>query len=103
MALFKANPSPFCLLDEADAALDEKNVERYAGVVKEYANDTQFIVITHNKRTMAVCDTLHGVTQEQLGVSKRVTVSLSGDSNLDLLKGKGGLTMAAQAAAAPPA
>jgi chromosome segregation protein len=103
MALFKANPSPFCLLDEADAALDEKNVERYAGVVKEYANDTQFIVITHNKRTMAVCDTLHGVTQEQLGVSKRVTVSLSGDSNLDMLKGKGGLTMAAQAAAAPPA
>ncbi|MBV8881312.1 MAG: AAA family ATPase, partial [Planctomycetaceae bacterium] len=101
MALFKANPSPFCLLDEADAALDEKNVERYAGVVKEYANDTQFIVITHNKRTMAVCDTLHGVTQEQLGISKRVSVSLSGDSNLDLLKGKGGQTMAAQAAAAP--
>jgi chromosome segregation protein len=89
MALFKANPSPFCLLDEADAALDEKNVERYAGVVKEYAADTQFIVITHNKRTMAVCDTLHGVTQEQQGVSKRVSVSLSGDSNLDLLKGKG--------------
>jgi chromosome segregation protein len=91
MALFKANPSPFCLLDEADAALDEKNVERYAGVVKEYASDTQFIVITHNKRTMAVCDTLHGVTQEQQGVSKRVSVSLSGDSNLDMLKGKGGL------------
>jgi chromosome segregation protein len=102
MALFKANPSPFCLLDEADAALDEKNVERYAGVVKEYANDTQFIVITHNKRTMAVCDTLHGVTQEQLGVSKRVSVSLSGDASLDLLKGKGGQTMAAQAAAAAP-
>ncbi|MBI3858347.1 MAG: chromosome segregation protein SMC, partial [Planctomycetes bacterium] len=58
MALFKANPSPFCLLDEADAALDEKNVERYAGVVKEYSSDTQFIVITHNKRTMAVCDAL---------------------------------------------
>ena len=91
MALFKANPSPFCLLDEADAALDEKNVERYAGVVKEYASDTQFIVITHNKRTMAVCDTLHGVTQEQQGVSKRVSVSLTGDSNLEMLKGKGGL------------
>jgi len=64
--------------------------------VKEYASDTQFIVITHNKRTMAVCDTLHGVTQEQQGVSKRVSVSLSGDSNLDLLKGKG-----AQPAPAP--
>ncbi|HEV3027489.1 MAG TPA: hypothetical protein VG457_07940, partial [Planctomycetota bacterium] len=91
MALFKANPSPFCLLDEADAALDEKNVERYAGVVKEYAADTQFIVITHNKRTMAVCDTLHGVTQEQQGVSKRVSVSLTGDSSLEMLKGKGAL------------
>ncbi|HLY74055.1 MAG TPA: hypothetical protein VKU80_08035, partial [Planctomycetota bacterium] len=99
MALFKANPSPFCLLDEADAALDEKNVERYAGVVKEYAADTQFIVITHNKRTMAVCDTLHGVTQEQQGVSKRVSVSLTGDSSLDLLKGKGASPAPAPAAA----
>jgi len=99
MALFKANPSPFCLLDEADAALDEKNVERYAGVVKEYASDTQFIVITHNKRTMAVCDTLHGVTQEQQGVSKRVSVSLTGDSSLDMLKGKGAAPAPAAAAA----
>jgi chromosome segregation protein len=91
MALFKANPSPFCLLDEADAALDEKNVERYAGVVKEYSTETQFIVITHNKRTMAVCDALYGVTMEQQGVSKKVSVSLSGDQSLDMLKGKGGL------------
>jgi chromosome segregation protein len=91
MALFKANPSPFCLLDEADAALDEKNVERYAGVVKEYSSETQFIVITHNKRTMAVCDALYGVTMEQQGVSKKVSVSLSGDQSLDMLKGKGGL------------
>jgi chromosome segregation protein len=94
MALFKANPSPFCLLDEADAALDEKNVERYAGVVKEYSGETQFIVITHNKRTMAVCDALYGVTMEQQGVSKKVSVSLSGDQGLDMLKGKGGLPAA---------
>ncbi len=91
MGLFKANPSPFCLLDEADAALDEKNVERYAGVVKEFSSDTQFIVITHNKRTMAVCDALYGVTMEQQGVSKKVSVNLAGDQNLDLLKAKGGL------------
>ena len=91
MALFKANPSPFCLLDEADAALDEKNVERYAGVVKEYSTETQFIVITHNKRTMAVCDALYGVTMEQQGVSKKVSVNLSGDKSLEMLKGKGGL------------
>jgi chromosome segregation protein len=90
MALFKANPSPFCLLDEADAALDEKNVERYAGVVREFASDTQFIVITHNKRTMAVCDALYGVTMEQQGVSKKVSVNLSGNEGLDLLKAKAG-------------
>ncbi len=89
MALFKANPSPFCLLDEADAALDEKNVERYAGVVREFSLDTQFIVITHNKRTMAVCDVLYGVTMEQQGVSKKVSVSLGGNEGLDVLKAKG--------------
>jgi chromosome segregation protein len=89
MALFKANPSPFCLLDEADAALDEKNVERYAGVVREFASEkTQFIVITHNKRTMAVCDALYGVTMEQQGVSKKVSVNLAGDRNLEVLKSK---------------
>jgi chromosome segregation protein len=88
MALFKANPGPFCLLDEADAALDEKNVERYAGLVHEFASDTQFIVITHNKRTMAVCDALYGVTMEQRGVSKKVSVNLSGNEGLDVLKAK---------------
>jgi chromosome segregation protein len=99
MALFKANPSPFCLLDEADAALDEKNVERYAGVVREFSSDTQFIVITHNKRTMAVCDVLYGVTMEQQGVSKKVSVSLGGNEGLDVLKAKG----AAPAPEAAPA
>ncbi len=93
MSLFKANPSPFCLLDEADAALDEKNVERYAGVVREFASErTQFIVITHNKRTMAVCDTLYGVTMERQGVSKKVSVNLAGDPGFDVLKSKAGAT-----------
>ena len=88
MALFNANPSPFCLLDEADAALDEHNVGRYAGLVREFSSETQFIVITHNKVTMAVADALYGVTMEQRGVSKKVSVNLTGNDNLDLLKGR---------------
>ncbi len=102
MALFKANPSPFCLLDEADAPLDEKNVDRFAGLIREFASGTQFIVITHNKRTMAVCDTLYGITMEQAGVSKRVKVNLSGDGNLDFLKAKAA-PEAVPAAAGTPA
>jgi len=69
--------------------------------VREMTDRSQFIVITHNKRTMAVCDALYGVTMEQQGVSKKVSVSLSGDQGLDMLKGKGGLAPAPLAAPAP--
>ena len=74
MAIFRSKPSPFCILDEVDAALDEANVERYSGVVKEFQHTTQFIMITHNKRSMQVGDILYGVTMEQSGVSKRMSV-----------------------------
>ena len=86
MALFKANPSPFCILDEADAALDESNVDKYAALVNEFVNETQFIVITHNKRTMAAADVLYGVTMETPGVSRKVSVDLNGSDGLDALK-----------------
>jgi chromosome segregation protein len=75
LAIFKSNPSPFCILDEVDAALDDANVERYAGVVHEFKEMTQFIMITHRKRTMTVADVIFGVTMEQSGVSKRLTIS----------------------------
>ncbi len=74
LAVFKSRPSPFCVLDEVDAALDEANIDRFVNLVKEFMNTTQFIVITHSKRTMTCADTLHGVTMQESGVSKRVSV-----------------------------
>ncbi len=104
MSIFKCNPSPFCLLDEADAALDEKNVDRYVGLIREYAQTTQFLVITHNKRTMTSADVLYGVTMQTPGVSKRVTVNLEQiRSEGGEVKILGGAEAAAEAPAAEPA
>ena len=74
MAIFKSKPSPFCLLDEVDAALDESNVERFVNVLHQFLDHSHFIVITHHKRTMQGCDQLYGVTMQERGVSKRVAV-----------------------------
>ncbi len=75
-SMFQTKPSPFCILDEVDAALDENNIVRFTEVLKEFAQNTQFIVITHNKRTMAIADTLYGITMEDPGISKKVMVKL---------------------------
>lgn len=75
-SFFCVNPSPFCIMDEADAPLDEANVERFVGLIREFSKQTQFIVITHNKRTMEATDVLYGVTMEQAGVSQLISVSL---------------------------
>ena len=77
MAIFKTRPSPYAILDEVDAALDEANVERFVEVVKSFLDTSHFIVITHHKRTMQACDVLYGVTMQERGVSKRVPVRLS--------------------------
>lgn len=74
LAIFKSRPSPFCLLDEVDAALDEANIGRFVGVLKEFKKTTQFIMITHRKPSMCEADVLYGVTMEQAGVSKRLNV-----------------------------
>ncbi|MCB9758633.1 MAG: chromosome segregation protein SMC [Alphaproteobacteria bacterium] len=76
-ALFKVKPSPFCLLDEVDAPLDEGNGARFNDVLREMSSLTQFIVITHNKKTMESVDTLYGVTMPDPGVSRLVTVRVS--------------------------
>jgi len=75
-AIYMVKPSPFCMLDEIDAALDEENVGRLANLLKEFSGNSQFIVITHNKRTVAGADVLYGVTMEESGVSKLVAIRL---------------------------
>jgi chromosome segregation protein len=75
-ALFRTKPSPFCILDEVDAPLDDVNTLRFVELLREMSRETQFLVITHNKLTMEVASTLYGVTMEERGVSKLVTVEL---------------------------
>jgi chromosome segregation protein len=74
MSIFKSKPSPFCILDECDAALDEANNTRFNRIIQEFLDMSQFIVITHSKRTMQIADVLYGVTMQEQGVSRRVAV-----------------------------
>ena len=76
-AILKLRPMPFCLLDEIEAALDDANITRFANYLKKFSKETQFIVITHRKPTMELADSLYGVTMEEKGVSKIVSVKLS--------------------------
>ncbi|MBI4550038.1 MAG: chromosome segregation protein SMC [Candidatus Omnitrophica bacterium] len=76
-ALFKIKPSPFCVLDEVDAPLDESNVHRFLEVVRGFLSTSQFIIVTHNRKTIAAGDSLYGVTMEEAGVSKIVSVKLN--------------------------
>ncbi|MCL4147495.1 UNVERIFIED_CONTAM: hypothetical protein GTU68_043991 [Idotea baltica] len=75
-AVFEARPSPFCVLDEVDAALDDANVQRFLVMLDQFRKSTQFVVVTHNKGTMARCEGLYGVTMQTKGVSRQVSVQL---------------------------
>ncbi|MSQ93252.1 MAG: chromosome segregation protein SMC [Gemmataceae bacterium] len=74
LAVFRSKPSPFCLLDEVDAALDEANIARFTAVLREFLELSQFIIVTHSKKTMACADTLYGITMQESGISKQVTI-----------------------------
>ncbi|MFO0967010.1 MAG: AAA family ATPase [Gemmataceae bacterium] len=74
LAIFRSKPSPFCLLDEVDAALDEANIGRFTAVLRDFLDLSQFIIVTHSKKTMAVADVLYGITMQESGISKQVAV-----------------------------
>ncbi|HMO12550.1 MAG TPA: chromosome segregation protein SMC [Pirellulaceae bacterium] len=74
MAIFKFRPSPFCILDEVDAPFDEANIGRFVGVLQSFLDMTKFVIVTHSKKTMTAANTLYGITMQESGVSKRVSV-----------------------------
>ena len=83
-ALFKLNPSPFCLMDEVDAPLDDSNTERFCEVVKSMSKNTQFLFVSHNKVTMEIAEQLIGVTMQEPGVSRIVEVDLQQIQSMEL-------------------
>jgi chromosome segregation protein len=85
-SIYMVKPSPFCVLDELDAPLDESNIGRFLKVLDRFVDQSQFIIVTHNKRTMARADVMYGVTMEEFGVSKPVGMRLTSS---DTRKGKG--------------
>ncbi len=80
-ALYMVKPSPFCLLDELDAPLDESNIGRFTDLLKKFVHESQFIIITHNKRTVSAAKAIYGVTMEERGVSKTVSMRFNADHN----------------------
>jgi chromosome segregation protein len=95
IAIFRFQPSPFCILDEVDAPLDEANVGRFTRLVGEMSSRTQFIIVTHNRKTMETGSVLYGVTMQEPGVSKLVSVRWEGD---DISAAKPGAVVARSAA-----
>ena len=73
-AIYLVKPSPFCILDEVDAPLDDANIDKFINMIRDFSINTQFLVVTHNKRTMEAADTMYGITQQEEGISKIVSV-----------------------------
>jgi chromosome segregation protein len=100
-SIYQVKPSPFCVLDELDAPLDESNINRFIKVLQRFIDHSQFIIITHNKRTIGMADTLYGVTMEEHGVSKIVSVKFHKSQEAEAMERRG--TPLVPPPAAPPA
>ena len=99
-AIYLVKPSPFCVFDEVDAPLDDANVRRFASALRQFTSDTQFLVVTHNKRTMEAADYLYGITMEEPGLSKMVSVRLE-DAESEDAESEDAESEALEPAAAP--
>jgi len=78
-AIYLVKPSPFCIMDEVDAPLDDANIDRFTKLLHDFSDNTQFIIVTHNKRTMDAAETMYGVTMQEEGISKLVGVRFTED------------------------
>jgi len=76
-AIYLVKPSPFCILDEVDAPLDDANIDKFVNLIRDFRHKTQFLIVTHNKKTMEAAETLYGITMQEDGVSKVVSVKLN--------------------------
>ena len=76
-AIYQVKPSPYCILDEVDAPLDDVNIHKFTRVLSKFCDETQFIIVTHNKLTMEIADYMYGVTQERKGISQLVSVKFN--------------------------